>query len=916
MIKKLLNFALLLCMLVLGAGNVWGENWTRCTSVSDLTSGGTFIIGYEATANSGKIIPMKNTGGTATTSAAGYMASGSEIDMATVTETTDYEFSIVASTTVNNAICIKCGDNFIGNTNTKNNCKLFAEEANTTSFNVTVDANDVFTLKIEANATYHTLQYNTSSPRFAVYGGTQKNLVIYKYSSGDVEKTKTITAFNGESAYTVTIGENFTAPTATVSGEGLTGASVTYASSTESVATVDANTGAVTIVSTGSTTITATYAGNDNYKGSSASYTLTVKEPITTVLTSMEEIFAKATEAGSTATDVKVAFNNWVVSGVKGNNAYVTDGTKGFIVYTKDHGFVAGDILNGTVACKVQLYKGSAELTELSTTTEGITVTKGGVLAPQAISIADLSGTNTGAVISFDDLTYNGTAFTDGTNTITPYGTFITLPSLVNGKKYNVTGVYIQYNETKEIAPRTEADIEEIADEQQTYHITTAEDIQNGTVKASSEEATEGIEITLTATPAEGYEFEAWDVRDAENNAITVTGGKFTMPASNVIVSATFKEKENTGTDDGDYITLNFTENNWGLPEGSTNKATDEASFTDGTYTITLSAPDNYYFNTNGYLMLGKKDATLTLPAFDFDVEKIVVCGTGGASTSVGQNIYVGEEAVSKETAGAKNAENEYIIGDSYQTAGNLYTLKVTTAHNTQISWIKVYKKATPTTGTISFVAQNEGVYYATFSSDKDVIFPLDGNVVVSTIFTDGEDILIEEINAENGWAMVTDPSVDDSEGIWGTYVPANTGVLLTSTETTGNYYFVKDYEWNQKQEISADNMLRPASAEMTGDYKFYKLAYDDYDNKTGLGFYWGAADGAAFTCKAGTAYLAVPTETAANVKGFTLGTATGIQEVESVAKAGKIFDLQGRQLNAVPTHGLYIQNGRKMFVK
>lgn len=175
---------LLVLMLVLGASATWADNWTRCKAVSDLTSGGTFIIGYEATANSGKIVPMKNTGGTATTTAAGIMASGSEIDMATVTTTADYEFSIVPSTTVEDAVCIKVGDSYIGNTDTKNNCKLFAEEATTTSFGVSLGANDVFTLKIAANNDYHTLQYNASSPRFAVYGGAQKNLVIYKKTGG------------------------------------------------------------------------------------------------------------------------------------------------------------------------------------------------------------------------------------------------------------------------------------------------------------------------------------------------------------------------------------------------------------------------------------------------------------------------------------------------------------------------------------------------------------------------------------------------------------------------------------------------------------------------------------------------------------------------------------------------------------
>jgi hypothetical protein len=53
---------------------------------------------------------------------------------------------------------------------------------------------------------------------------------------------------------------------------------VTYSSSVPAVATVDESTGEVTLVATGTTVITATFAGNDSYKGNSASYTLTVRE--------------------------------------------------------------------------------------------------------------------------------------------------------------------------------------------------------------------------------------------------------------------------------------------------------------------------------------------------------------------------------------------------------------------------------------------------------------------------------------------------------------------------------------------------------------------------------------------------------------------------------------------------------------
>ena len=48
--------------------------------------------------------------------------------------------------------------------------------------------------------------------------------------------------------------------------------------------------------------------------------------------------------------------------------------------------------------------------------------------------------------------------------------------------------------------------------------------------------------VTLTATPETGYCLSAWDVRDANNQPITVTNNQFTMPDSDVTVSATFVE--------------------------------------------------------------------------------------------------------------------------------------------------------------------------------------------------------------------------------------------------------------------------------------------------------------------------------------------------------------------------------------
>ena len=122
---------------------------------------------------------------------------------------------------------------------------------------------------------------------------------------------------------------------------------------------------------------------------------------------------------------------------------------------------------------------------------------------------------------------------------------------------------------------------------------------------------------------------------------------------------------------------------------------------------VTFNAYGSASFKQNtGYVMLGKSGAYLELPAYDFDVEKIEVVGHKGASSSVKQNIFVDDVAVSTETTGADGVTNTYEIAEEYQAAGNVYTLKVTSNHNTQIEAIKVYKKQT-SSDTRTAIAEN-----------------------------------------------------------------------------------------------------------------------------------------------------------------------------------------------------------------
>lgn len=99
------------------------------------------------------------------------------------------------------------------------------------------------------------------------------NIVITKAGGSGVELEDPKCAFSAETA-TYTLGDAFTAPTFTTVSDG----EVTYKSSNTDVATVD-NSGNITAIAAGTTTITASVGVTDTYKPGSASYTLTVIDP-------------------------------------------------------------------------------------------------------------------------------------------------------------------------------------------------------------------------------------------------------------------------------------------------------------------------------------------------------------------------------------------------------------------------------------------------------------------------------------------------------------------------------------------------------------------------------------------------------------------------------------------------------------
>lgn len=342
-------------------------------------------------------------------------------------------------------------------------------------------------------------------------------------------------------------------------------------------------------------------------------------------------------------------------------------------------------------------------------------------------------------------------------------------------------------------------------------------------------------------------------------------------------------------------VEFDFTTNDWNLPEKA---KTEEASYTNAAgYTITFGKSISYghkiiVSGTSRNLIFGKKGATLSLPAFPFAVSKIEVFGNNGASEKTKQNFFVGGEAVSTETTNAK-IDHIYEIKEGYQAAGNIYTLKVTNANNTQINKIVVYAKDETVAGAIN-IATEEG--FGTFYTDKNYVLP-QGLTAFGYTSIDGNNTLTKSV-----------------EYVAGDIVPANTAVVVKGTKGSYNYYnteeaATKTIEKNLLKGVTTDTKIEAAS----GVKRYILTRADDGI----LAFY--RTNSGTINVKANRAYLEVPTAMA--VASFSLeGSATGINNVVTTAAKQGIYTISGVRLNATTTKelpaGIYIVDGKKVIVK
>lgn len=210
--------------------------------------------------------------------------------------------------------------------------------------------------------------------------------------------------------------------------------------------------------------------------------------------------------------------------------------------------------------------------------------------------------------------------------------------------------------------------------------------------------------------------------------------------------------------------------------------------------------------------------------------------------------------------------------------------------------------------------AEASNAYWATFSYSEPTFFP-EAVAVNAITVADGRINADADVFESSTYVAIGDGTLS------GVYVPANTGVLIKSSQSNITCYVVANKTVAALQE--SQNMLKPAPTNggvftSAPDKIYYKLAYDDFINKKDLGFYYGADAGGAFYVKAETAYLAVPTAKTLGAKAFVLDDeTTAINGISTRNKhAETVYNLNGQRVASMAKSGLYIVNGKKVVRK
>lgn len=734
---------------------------------------------------------------------------------------------------------------------------------------------------------------------------------------GGSELTDRNLSFGETKSFDAEVGGTFSAPTLAGVTDG-----VTYASSKEAVASVDAQTGAVSINGMGHATITASAGANATYKAGSAFYDIYVYGKGT-----IEDL--KAYITSTTATDIYFNLTSTaVVTYAATNYAYMEDGHAGIYIYKSSHGLTAGNSFTGKVKAKGMLYKQLYELSDFT--------------FANAAGTADIPVTNW----TIQELTDGGnegykmaesmrvkltgvTATTDGTNwTIEQGGASTTLAlynslSVTAGGVYDITGYPYNNNGTWEFRVYEESCLEQkggktaatVTFAQESYTVET-----NGNITVSATTNSTAA-IVYSISPADDnvlidentgdivagatagtYTITA-SVAENENYTEASASCTLTVKAPSFNIAAPTYYKKITSTDElvvgGTYLivcegakkALSATVSTVDYTQGENNTVTNETAATLGEFEL-IGTDENYKgvplyeFLVNNKYLSGTNSTTISLATSESKTTKWMI----------GFDANGNVEIDSYSTFSVSDTNRGLI----YQNSGKV--IKHYAVSNRGVSGysnVQLYQKVTD----LAISTLTNG--YATFVTDVPYAMPKGTCGYAVTVAPQAGVITKTEAYTE------------------GSQVPAQTALLIGGAPGTNYYPAVL------KEDVAAsytgENYMEGKRTEegYTDTQKgvavyYYKLALNSASKP---GFYYGAAEGAAFQLtKPTTAYLAVP-QSITPVNGYLIdfdGEETGISTIAPTNSNadGAIYNLNGirmtQTLRNLPK-GVYIVNGKKV---
>lgn len=204
------------------------------------------------------------------------------------------------------------------------------------------------------------------------------------------------------------------------------------------------------------------------------------------------------------------------------------------------------------------------------------------------------------------------------------------------------------------------------------------------------------------------------------------------------------------------------------------------------------------------------------------------------------------------------------------------------------------------TPATITAVAEaGSSEYYATFSSSY-------GNMELT-----GSDLEIYDVKVDGNTLNLTQHEgnlVAQGEGVLVKASAAEITVAPTEETVTAHH------EYGTSTLLVATPGIKQEVTPETG-FKLYRLTYNKPSTHEGLGFF--STTSGNIQAQPGKAYLKVQTTQSASLKGFLINPQpTGVEAIGVDADCDNtIYDLSGRRVEN-PSNGIYIQNGKKIFVK